>query len=157
MTLPGPPDWSGAVSALQQSDSIVLIAHVTPDADALGSALALGVALRTMGKRVQVSVGEPGFHLPASLSFLPGADLIVEPDAVVMADAVVACDTASVERLGVLADVVRAAKVCIAIDHHPTFDGFGTIHVVDPHAPATAALALRLIYLLDVPLAVRRC
>jgi phosphoesterase RecJ-like protein len=55
-----------------------------------------------------------------------------------------------VERLGVLADAVSAAPVCIAVDHHPSFTGFGTVHVVDADAPATAALVLRLIEMLDV-------
>lgn len=152
MTYPSAPDWSGAVSALRQGQSVLLIAHVTPDADALGSALALGLALRTLGKRVQVSVGEPGFTVPPSLGFLPGLELVVPPEDVLIPDIVVTCDTASVERLGVLADAVGTAGQCIAIDHHPTFTGFGSVHVVDPDAPATAALALRLIDLLDVPL-----
>lgn len=152
MTFPPAPDWSGAVSALRQCDSVLLVAHVTPDADALGSALAVGMALRTMGKRVQVSVGEPGFQVPPSLEFLPGTDLVVAPEDVVVPDVVVTCDTASLERLGVLAEAVSVAPVSVAIDHHPTFNGFGTVHVIDPDAPATALLALHLIDMLDVPL-----
>jgi phosphoesterase RecJ-like protein len=97
-------------------------------------------------------VGEPGFVVPPSLAFLPGVDLVVAPEQVAVPDVVVVCDTASVERLGILADAVAAAPICIAIDHHPSFTGFGTVHVVDADAPATAALALRLIDLLDVEL-----
>ena len=149
---PSAPDWSGAVAALRQADSVLLIAHVTPDADALGSALALGLALRTLGKEVQVSVGEPRFEVPASLNFLPGLDLVVTPEQVTLTDVVVVCDTSSPERLGVLAERVSAAPISIAIDHHPTFNGFGTIHVIDPESPATAALALKIIDLLDVQL-----
>lgn len=143
-------DWSGAVSALRDSQSVLLVAHVTPDADALGSALALGMALRTMGKNVQVSVGESGFEVPASLNFLPGIELVVSPEQVASPDVIVVCDTSSLERLGVLASIVTSAEVSIAIDHHPTFNGFGTIHIIDPDAPATASLALKLIDLLDV-------
>ena len=149
---PASPDWSGAVAALRQADSVLLIAHVTPDADALGSALALGIALRSLGKSVQVSVGEPNFEVPASLNFLPGLDLVVSPEQVSATDVVVVCDTSSAERLGVLADFVSTAPIAIAIDHHPTFNGFGTIHIIDPDSPATAALALKLIDSLDVPL-----
>lgn len=149
---PAAPDWSGAVAALRQADSVLLIAHVTPDADALGSALALGIALRSMGKSVQVSVGEPGFVVPSSLNFLPGLDLVVAPEDVIVPDVVVVCDTSSPERLGVLADSVSVAPIAIAIDHHPTFNGFGTILVIDPESPATAALALKLIDMLDAQL-----
>ena len=147
---PPAPDWQGAVTALRQAQSVLLVAHVTPDADALGSALALGIALRELGKDVQVSVGEVGFNVPRSLEFLPGVELVVAPEDVVLPDLVVSCDTASPERLGTLADAVTAAQVSIAIDHHPTFNGFGTIHVIDPSAPATASLVLKLIDMLDV-------
>ncbi len=146
------PDWNGAVSALRSAESVLLVAHVTPDADALGSALALGLALRTQGKSVQVSVGESGFTVPDSLDFLPGLDLVVTPEDVVLPDVVVVCDTSSLERLGTLAQAVGSAPISIALDHHPTFNGFGTIHVIDPEAPATAALALKLIDLMDVTL-----
>lgn len=146
------PDWQGAVTALRAAQSVLLVAHVTPDADALGSALALGMALRELGKDVQVSVGEVGFKVPDSLSFLPGIELVVAPEDLVFPDLVVACDTSSPERLGTLADVITAAQISIAIDHHPTFNGFGSIHVIDPAAPATAALVLKLIDMLDVQL-----
>lgn len=152
MGYPPAPDWSGAVAALRQARSVLLVAHVTPDADALGSALALGLALRRLGKSVQVSVGEPGFTVPPSLGFLPGVELVVPPHQVDLPEVVVTCDTASLERLGNLAEAVSVADVCIAIDHHPTFNGFGTVHVVDPEVPATAVLVLRLIDMLDVEL-----
>jgi len=146
------PDWSGAVSALRQSSSVLIIAHVTPDADALGSALALGLALESLGKSVQVSVGEPGFKVPASLDFLPGQHLVVSPEQIATPEIVVSCDTSSDARLGLLADVLNAAPISIAIDHHASFTGFGTIHLIDPVAPATAALALELIDRLEVSL-----
>lgn len=143
-------DWTGATTSLRQAQSVLLVAHVTPDADALGSALAIGMALRTLGKDVQVSVGENDFQVPDSLNFLPGIELVVSPTQVSTPDVVVVCDTSSLERLGVLAEIVTSAQVSIAIDHHPTFNGFGTIHIIDPAAPATASLALKLIDLLDV-------
>ena len=143
-------DWAGAALALRQAQSVLLVAHVTPDADALGSALALGMALESLGKEVQVSVGENGFQVPDSLNFLPGIHLVIAPEQVNSPDVVVVCDTSSLERLGVLAETVTSASVSIAIDHHPTFNGFGTIHIVDPDSPATAALALKLIDVLDV-------
>jgi len=146
------PDWSGAVSALRHADSVLLIAHVTPDPDALGSALALGMALRSLGKTVAVSVGESGFRVPESMNFLPGIELVVSPENVPLSDVVVSCDTASVHRLGVLADVLTNAPVSIVIDHHASNAGFGTINVVDPSSPATAEMVLKIIDLLDVDL-----
>lgn len=145
-------DWNGAVSAVQLAKSVLLIAHVTPDADALGSALALGLACESLGKDVQVSVGEPGFTMPQSLAFLPRTDLVVSPEALKPADLIIVCDTASVARLGVLADVVAETQTSIVLDHHPSFNGFGTILLVDPTAAATAAIAMELIERLNVEL-----
>jgi len=146
------PNWSDAVNAIRSAESVLLIAHVTPDADALGSALAVGIACESLGKNVQVSVGELGFEIPDSLEFLPRIDLITRPEEIKTSDLVIVCDTASIGRLGILAEVVEKTEEVIAIDHHKTFTGFGTIHLVDPNAPATAALALELIDKLEVKL-----
>lgn len=145
-------DWTGAVELINQAQSVLLIAHVSPDPDALGSALAIGLALESVGKQVQVSVGEPGFVVPDSLQILPGKHLVVSPEHLQPVDLVISCDTSSHERLGVLEDVLVSAENSIAIDHHPSFTGFGKLHLVDPDAAATAELALELIDLLKIEL-----
>jgi phosphoesterase RecJ-like protein len=78
--------WTAAARAIDSAERILLVAHVTPDADALGSALALGLALSDQGKQIQVSVGEEGFTVPTSLGFLPGVHLVVSPEDVVSPD-----------------------------------------------------------------------
>ncbi|MBU6348129.1 MAG: bifunctional oligoribonuclease/PAP phosphatase NrnA [Actinomycetales bacterium] len=145
-------DWTGAVELINQAESVLLIAHVSPDPDALGSALAIGLALESVGKQVQVSVGEPGFVVPDSLQILPGKHLVVSPEHLRPVDLVISCDTSSHERLGVLEEVLVGAENSIAIDHHPSFTGFGKLHLVDPDAAATAELALELIDLLKIEL-----
>lgn len=146
------PEWDKAISAISDSKSVLLLAHVTPDADALGSALGLGLALESMGKQVQVTVGESGFTTPASLSFLPGTELIRAPEELSPADLVISCDVSSDSRLGSAKCIMDAAKVSIAIDHHPSFTGFGKIHLVDPKAAATAEIILELIDRLELPI-----
>lgn len=145
-----PPDWDQAVAAINDATRVLLIAHVTPDADALGSAIALGIAIKQLNKEVVVSVGEPGFGIPETLDFLPGAELIVSPEFVGSPDLVISCDTASIERLGTLAEVLRTAPTSLALDHHPSFSGFADIHLVIPSAAATAQIALDLIDRLGV-------
>lgn len=146
------PEWDKAVSAIAESSSVLLLAHVTPDADALGSALGLGLALQGMGKKVQVSVGETGFTTPVSLSFLPGTELIKAPENLLPVDLVISCDVSSDTRLGTAKAILETAEVSIAIDHHPSFTGFGTIHLVDPKAAATAEIVLELIDRLELPI-----
>ena len=144
------PEWDKAISAIVDSESVLLLAHITPDADALGSALGLGLALQEMGKKVQVTVGEPSFKTPKSLSFLPGTELIRAPEDLTPVDLVISCDVSSDARLGIAKPILEAASVSIAIDHHPSFTGFGEIHLVDPNAAATAEIVLELIDRLEL-------
>ena len=148
------PEWDKAISAIADSVNVLLLAHVTPDADALGSALGLGLALQGLGKQVQVTVGEAGFTTPASLSFLPGTELICAPENLKPADLVISCDVSSDARLGITKPILEAAPASIAIDHHQSFTGFGTIHLVDPKAAATAEIVLELIDRLEIPITV---
>ena len=145
-------NWDAALDAVSEAESVLLLAHVTPDADALGSALGLGLALVELGKSVQVTVGEIGFQVPESLSFLPGVHLIVAPEDIADPDLVISCDVSSEHRLGTLAAVMAGAIKSIAIDHHPSFTGFGSIHLIDPAAAATAEIVLNFIDRLDVDL-----
>ena len=146
------PEWDKAISAIADSSSVLLLAHVTPDADALGSALGLGLALQGMGKKAQVTVGETGFRTPSSLSFLPGIELVCAPEDLDPVDLVISCDVSSAARLGSARVILEATAVSIAIDHHASFTGFGTIHLVDPSAAATAEIVLELIDRLELPI-----
>ena len=68
------------VSMVTAAHQVVLLAHVNPDADALGSALALGLALHRRGAEVHVSFGAP--ERPAeSLRDLDDSDDIPVGDA----------------------------------------------------------------------------
>jgi phosphoesterase RecJ-like protein len=105
-----------------------------------------------LGKKVQVTVGEPGFTTPPSLDFLPGTELIRAPEDLAPVDLVISCDVSSDARLGSGKSILEAAAVSVAIDHHPSFTGFGTIHLVDPSAAATAEIVLELIDRLELPI-----
>ncbi len=147
------PDWASAVKALDAAGQICLACHVRPDADALGSMLALTRALAGTGHPVVASFGDDPFEVPATLRFLPGADLLSPPAGYPgEPDLMVSLDASSVDRLGLLADAAAGARELIVLDHHASNTGFGTINLVDPDAAATAVLARELIRQLDIPL-----
>jgi bifunctional oligoribonuclease and PAP phosphatase NrnA len=146
------PQLRAVAELIGGARDVTLVAHVQPDADALGSALALGLALRQRGTTVRVTFGEPA-DTPESLRWLDVADLIVPPDQVpAHPELLVALDTASRDRLGCLADRVDTAGAVLVIDHHATNGRFGTHHLVDARAEATAVLVLALLDALEVPL-----
>ena len=129
---------------LRRHESFVVLSHVRPDGDALGSQIALGLALRQLGKKVKVW-NEEG--LLEKFSFLPGGELVSTPPSEPEDfDVVLALDTATRQRLGdnTLA-AVGSAKVWINIDHHVTNPGYGDLVIVDPSAPATGEIIFRLI------------
>ncbi|HSV64593.1 MAG TPA: bifunctional oligoribonuclease/PAP phosphatase NrnA [Mycobacteriales bacterium] len=149
---PARVEWDAALAALRRHDEIALVCHVNPDGDALGSMLALAQALARTGRRVVPSFPSP-YVVPDSLRFLPGQDLLVAPAEMPAAPGLLMTfDTGSVDRLGDLGDRVGTAGEVLVVDHHASNTRFGTVHVVDPTAVATAVLAERLIDRLGVGL-----
>src|SRR4051794_27677460 len=114
-----------AAELIGSATDVVLLAHVNPDADALGSALALGLALEATGCRVTVSFGEPG-AVPLSLRGLPGQHLVLPVSRVPRRpDLVVTLDVNSRERLGRLGGLLDTAVETLVIDHHASNTRFG--------------------------------
>lgn len=138
---------AGAVlaEAAEARATVVLSGHVQPDADALGSTLALAEGLRRRGARVLPTFPSP-FTLPASLGWLPGAEGLVPPSSVPSSpDVFVSLDAASPGRLGELAVLLDRAGTSVVVDHHASNPGFGAVRLVDPDAPATVALVAGLL------------
>ncbi len=149
-------DYADAADLLRSATDVTLLAHVNPDADALGSALALALALKKLGKRTRVSFGSPDI-VPESLRSLDTDGLLVPASEVPAAPAtLVVLDCGSDRRLGPLIDRVTATRAAggrvLVIDHHVGTPRFGTDHILDSSAVATAVLVLALLDELEVPL-----
>lgn len=136
---------------LRSHNRFVVMSHVRPDGDAIGSQLALGHALEEMGKTV-FYVNEDG--LPESLAFLPHSDRVIQPKGEVLdVDVAIALDCATKPRLG--ANVLTAAskaKVWVNIDHHISNPGYGDFNHIDSTSPATGQILYNLIVDQDLPL-----
>jgi phosphoesterase RecJ-like protein len=149
-------DWARAIKTLDEAEQVCLACHVRPDADALGSMLALAQVLRTRAARppeIVASFGDSPFEIPAILAFLPGLDLLSPPQHYpARPQVVVSLDAGSIDRLGVLAVSAAAADELIVLDHHASNTGFGTVNLVDPAAAATAVIAHELISRLGITL-----
>lgn len=138
-------DARGAADLLAAAHSVSVVCHVYPDADTLGAGLALALVLDNAGKTVQVSFAAPA-ELPESLQSLPGAHLLVDPDAMRRdADLVVTVDIPSVNRLGALRELADPDREVLVIDHHASNLMFGTANFVDPSADSTTMLVAELL------------
>jgi phosphoesterase RecJ-like protein len=139
------PAWGAAASALKTAERVAIACHVNPDGDALGSLLGAALGLKNAGKEVYPSWGAEPVSVPFAYSFLPGADLLVQPADVPEVDVFLALDCGAGSRLGSLVDRAKAAPVSINVDHHPGNDDFADHNIVVTTASSTAELLMRLL------------
>ena len=138
--------WDEALAVIDGAEEIALSCHEGPDGDALGSMLALAIALEQRGVRTTSSWGSERFSVPRQYSFLPRLDLVSQPAAFpAMPGVLVTFDAGSFERFGTLEPNARAAKTLVVVDHHASNDHFGHINLVDPNAAASAVIVYDLL------------
>ncbi len=136
------------VQQLNKSHNVLLASHVNPDGDAIGSLIALGLALDEMGKKVVLYNESP---IPAVYRFLPGVERIQHHlDVSARYDAAILLDCSNLDRVGSVADVICRFPVIINVDHHYTNNGFGHYHLISPSACATAEIVYGLVKALGI-------
>jgi phosphoesterase RecJ-like protein len=119
---------------MQSALKIMILTHVRPDGDAIGSLLGLGMALQNAGKMVEM-VSTDG--LPANFRHLPGSPAVLtQPTG--GSDLVITVDCSELERTGRALE--SGVQPDINIDHHVTNPGFAQLNLVDPTAVATAEI-----------------
>jgi phosphoesterase RecJ-like protein len=146
-------EWKEAMAAISEAPRIALACHLGPDGDALGSLLALTIALRNAGNETVASWGSDPFEVPPHYKYLPRLDLLSPPASFpATPDLMITFDAGSMERLGSLEPNARAAHKLIVIDHHVSNDHFGTVNLIDGEAAASAVIVFELLKRMSVPL-----
>jgi bifunctional oligoribonuclease and PAP phosphatase NrnA len=119
---------------LNEAQSILIASHVRPDGDAIGSLLAMGLALQDAGRAVQMVLQD---GVPASFNHLVGHEQVQkEPKG--EWDTFVSVDCADFKRLGKPFESIR--KPDINIDHHITNERFGVLNLILGEEVATSAI-----------------
>ncbi|MDK3157173.1 bifunctional oligoribonuclease/PAP phosphatase NrnA [Kamptonema cortianum] len=147
------PTLGQIAQELLARDHFLVMTHMRPDADALGSQLGLGLALEALGKKVTYWGSDP---VPEKFFYLPHVDRIVPPDKIIETwfDCVVSIDCASFERLGKARHAIRNFRktppvtpepFCINIDHHESNTKFGDLNHIDTSSPASGQIAYELL------------
>ncbi|TAL17172.1 bifunctional oligoribonuclease/PAP phosphatase NrnA [bacterium] len=132
---------SPVAKTLRSSQEILLLTHQSPDGDALGGMLGLGLPLIEAGKKVAMVIEGP---LPAHMAWLPGSSLFETKIPERNFDAVVMLDCGDKKRTGF--DLSPFEKIpLVNIDHHASNDNFGTVNYVHPEASSTGELVLRIL------------
>jgi phosphoesterase RecJ-like protein len=129
----------------------LMLGHVHPDADVLGTLLALGLSLAARGWDVTWGGPHPA---PAVLGFLPGIDRYRRVERIEGAyDVIVSTDCPNPDRTEGLLEQARAGGGAVVnIDHHPDNRRYGDVNWVDPSAAATGEMVYELLVVLGEPI-----
>ncbi|WP_080794516.1 DHH family phosphoesterase [Corynebacterium pacaense] len=122
------------------ADTIAVVGHLRPDADAVGSICATVAAMRQLGKNARGYIGELE-PMPENLRSLPGSEEVEMRESLPDTDLVIVVDCGSRERTGSFEkDIDRLRDRVIVVDHHATNPGFGAVNLIQPEAESTTTI-----------------
>lgn len=122
---------------LEPAQRILVVSHIRPDGDAVGSLLGLGLSLKEAGKKVQMVLSD---GMPANFRFLEGSrEVVSSPEG--QFDLIISVDCSELKRIGTALEGYHEPD--INIDHHVTNTHFGRINLIEPEAVAVAEILAR--------------
>jgi len=127
-----------AADAIAAAETILLVSHIAPDGDAVGSTLGLAGPLREMGKELTLAIDD---GVPPELRFIPQSDAVLPRLDSGRFDLLITLDSSDLERIGEVGAYGMANSLqVINLDHHPTNTRFGDIHLIVPQAVAAVEI-----------------
>jgi bifunctional oligoribonuclease and PAP phosphatase NrnA len=141
------------VDRLRGARQVLTVCHEQPEADALGSALALALAVEQLGGQATPVCAD---EVPQMYSFMPHIERFrTDPEPDGDYDLIVVGDCGDLQRVGAVLprNAELFARVPIVnIDHHVSNTGFGEVDWIDPRAAATCEMATLLMPALGLSL-----
>ena len=135
--------FNAVLNVIKQNHRFLVTTHHNPDADALDSALAMALFLKSKGKQVCVLNED---ECPEWLKFLPATSMFKKAGDVKSLDydAAIVLDCGDLKRIGTVRRLIKKDKPLVNIDHHITNDRFGSINVILPQASSTCEMVFSL-------------
>ena len=127
-------EYTKALELIEKSKYILIITHVNPDPDSIGSALALSNLFHE--NRIKHKVFNVSDDLPQNLDFIPRFEKITNQLPAYF-DLAISVDCGTYKRLGFELD---PSIPLINFDHHKSNNSFGAVNIVDPMKSSTAEL-----------------
>ena len=122
---------------IKKAEKIVILTHETPDGDAIGSSLAMKLAVKQLGKEADVIMPKHS----RTFDFLPEANTIKTQSEIERYDLAISVDCAELKRIAG-AGYFENAKRKIQIDHHSINGMYADFNFVNPVAPACCEILL---------------
>jgi bifunctional oligoribonuclease and PAP phosphatase NrnA len=133
------PEVDAVVEAIRSHDRFLVTTHENPDGDALGSILAIKLALEELGKDAVLYLSG-SIPLPSEYDFMDLGGLTRTPPDDSGERVLLALDCANARRLGPDEAVVENAPLVVDIDHHHDNSRFGQINLIVPDASSTGEI-----------------
>lgn len=135
-------EYGSFIDHLKAAKTFVIASHYSPDGDGIGSSIALGMALRGMGKEVVLYSVDP---VPWNLKFLPGTDAFVSSlSAEGEFDMAIMVDCAQRKRVSEEFAKHKGFKTVACIDHHQVENTEADHLLLDDGAASTGEVVMRL-------------
>jgi phosphoesterase RecJ-like protein len=145
------PEVDAVVEAIRSHDRFLVTTHENPDGDALGSVLAMKLALEQLGKDAFLYLSG-SIPLPSEYDFMNLGEPSRTPPADAAERVLLALDCANARRLGPDEAVVENAPLVVDIDHHHDNSRFGQVNLIVPGASSTGEILYDLFRELGVEL-----
>lgn len=134
-------------------NKIIILPHILPDGDTLGSSLALKNALKAMGIDALIILDD---EIPSNLKFILDDNSIMSTDCFLSLgfspDLIITIDTSDIERLGERGRLLDLNKEILNIDHHRTNTNYGKYNLVYPEDSSCGEIIYRIIKELNLEL-----
>ena len=127
-------EYTKALELIEKSRYILIITHVNPDPDSIGSALALSNLFYE--NKIKHKVFNVSSDLPTNLDFIPRFEKITN-QLPAFFDLAISVDCGTYKRLGFELD---SSIPLINFDHHKSNENFGVVNIVDPQKSSTSEL-----------------
>ncbi|MDL1982420.1 MAG: DHH family phosphoesterase, partial [Deltaproteobacteria bacterium] len=138
------------INHLKNSNHIIIASHKNPDGDAIGSLIAMGLALEALNKNITLYNES---SIPSVYRFLPSVERIVRQIKETNTyDTAIILDCADFQRIGKISSVISKIPVIINIDHHITNTRFGNFNLIDTSACAAAEIIYNLLIEMALPI-----
>ena len=144
-------DVEAVAEAIRSNQAFLVVTHENPDGDALGSMLAMTLAVRELGKDAVMYLSGQA-PTPGEYRFLDLDGLLRDIPDDIGERVLLAVDCASARRIGPEPDVVERARMVVNVDHHHDNSRFGDVNLVVDDASSTAEIVRDVLASLDVSL-----
>ncbi len=135
-----------AKKLIQEANNIYVVGHENPDGDSIGSAFAMCLALRKIGKNVSVIMQKHS----DSFNFLPNINEVKKTVEEKEFDLLICVDSSDSNRLDIQLDDYKKAKKKLMLDHHKKVMPYGDVNCIEEDFPAASEIVYDFINYLGI-------